>query len=289
MLRRTIAAICALVLIAPALSHSANLVTVESKTVYAGHQGSEIHVFVDNNVILAGIEVPLLLREITPGAFITSLKLSTRDRLALPDGPLSGVKATWQVFDTTGKCGLDGIPWDPDHIDTLPHPVPGAPMKVLFTRGAGFGEYLEPGEDATGSLLLTADIGLTTGQFEIDTTCVLTTHLNYTPPPGFPFTPAFNKGTITIVACDCPNHGDPDQDGFITPIDLGYFIDCLFACDFGGPADLCPDAMSPYLSDWDCDGFPTALDLGALIDHLFAGGDGPCDPCACDPYPDNCQ
>jgi hypothetical protein len=136
---------------------------------------------------------------------------------------------------------------------------------------------------------LDLNAGLSHGTFEIDTTCCdPTSHLLYIDHFADPIVPSFTKGTITVT-CDCPDHGDADGDGFITSLDLALFIDCLFACDFpvaDNPA--CPDPWSPFLSDWDCDGFPTALDLGMHIDYLFASGDGPCDPCACDPYPDNC-
>jgi hypothetical protein len=240
-------------------------------------------------VILAGIELPLIIREVTPGAFVTSLQLTFGDRLSLPGGPLRGVRGTWQIADTTGKCGFNGEAWDPDYIDTLPHPVLGAPVAIQFIRANTFDENLAPGQDSTGSFILTANIGSTLGQFEIDTTCILYTHLRYTVPPGANFTPSFTKGTITIQDCDCPNHGDPDGDGFITAIDLAAYIDCIFqGCDHIFIATDCPDHLSPWLSDFDCDGYPTALDMEALIDHLFAGDEGPCDPCGCDPYPDDC-
>ena len=288
MLRRTVFFVTAIIILLPALSWGANHVEVESKTVYAGHQGSRIHVRADNDVILAGIEMPLIIREVTPGAFITSLQLTFGDRLPYPGGPLRGVRSTWQVVDTTGKCGFSGEVWNPDYIDTLPHPVLGAPLAIQFVRANTFDENLAPGQDNSGSFILTADIGNTLGQFEIDTTCILYTHLRYAVPPGVTFTPLFTKGTITVAECSCPHHGDSDQDGFITVLDLALFVDCMFFCDFPPPVADCPDPWSPWLSDLDCDGFPTALDLSWLIDHLFDGGPGPCNPCACDPYPNSC-
>jgi hypothetical protein len=288
MLRRAAILISAIITLWPALSWGANTVTVDSRTAYAGHEGSQIHIRVNNDFPLAGIELPFIIREVTPGAFVTSMQLTFGDRLTLPGGPLRGVRSTWQIADTTGICGFDGEAWDPDYIDTLPHPVLGAPMAVFFARAKTFDEDLPPGQDNSGSFILTAEIGDTPGQFEIDTTCILFSHFAYIIPSGQNFVPDFVKGTITIQECDCPNHGDPDQDGFMTAVDLGLYIDCLLACDIPPSADACPDPWSPSLSDWDCDGFPTALDLGLLIDHLFDGGEGPCNPCACDPYPDNC-
>lgn len=286
-----LAAIClfALITLWPAVSSAANSVTVESKDVYAGHQGSQIRVLLDNIPPLAAVDIPLIVREITPGAFVTSMQLTFGDRLPYGGGPLAGVRGTWQISDTTGKCGFSGEPWDPDYVDTLSHPVLGSPLAIRFVRAKGVGGTdLPAGDDQTGSFIITADIGNTLGQFEIDTTCILFNHVNCVIPSGTSYIPTFTKGTITIVECSCPGNGDPDRDGFITALDLSRFIDCLFYCDVPPPAGLCPDVWFPAVTDWDCDGYPTALDLGKLIDHLFAGGDGPCDPCACDPYPDHC-
>jgi hypothetical protein len=288
MLRLAATFVSAVVMLWPAMSWAANSVTVESKTVYAGHAGSQIHIRLVNDFPVSGIDLPLIIREVSPGAFVTSLQLTFGDRLTLPGGPLRGVRGTWQIADTTGKCGFNGESWDPDYIDTLPHPVAGAPMDIRFVRAKSFDEDLAPGQDNSGSFILTADIGATPGQFEIDTTCVLFSHLVFAVPSGQNFLPSFTKGTITIQECSCPHHGDSDQDGFITAIDLCRFIDCMLFCDFVPPANDCPDPSSPVFSDWDCDGFPTALDLGLLVDYMFAGGSGPCDPCACDPYPDDC-
>jgi len=289
MVRRAAIGVLALVTLMPVLSWSANSITVESKTVYAGHPGSQIHILIENIPPLAGIDLPLIVRELTPGAFVTSMQLTFGDRLPYTGGPLANIHGTWQVGDTTGKCGFDGTVWDPDFVDTLSHPVLGAPMDLRFVRATGLGgSDLAAGADQTGSFIITADIGNTTGQFEIDTTCILSNHISCVIPSGTSYIPEFTKGTITIVECDCPNSGDADLDGFITAVDLGLFIDCLFTCDFPNPGGTCPDTWSPYLSDWDCDGFPTALDLGTMIDYLFTGGDGPCNPCACDPYPDGC-
>lgn len=288
-MRRIILRTIAIAILLTPAAWGANSVTVESKTVYAGHQGSQIHILLENIPPLAGIDIPLIIREVTPGAFVTSMQLTFGDRLPYPGGPLAEIRGTWQVADTTGKCGFYGTVWSPDYIDTLPHPVTGAPMIVRFVRAAGIGGTdLPAGQDQTGSFILTADIGLTEGQFEIDTTCVVTNHLECAIPSGTGFLPQFSMGVITIVACDCPSRGDVDGDGFITPIDFANYVDCLFFCDFPPPMVLCPDQWSPVLADWDCDGFPTALDLSKFIDYMFAGGDGPCDPCACDPYPDNC-
>jgi hypothetical protein len=76
--------------------------------------------------------------------------------------------------------------------------------------------------------------------------------------------------------CQCLHQGDFDDDGFLTPLDLGMLIDVLFAGQSDTQDPLCPSTRS----DFDCDGFATPLDLGVMIDYLFAGGPALCDPCA---------
>jgi hypothetical protein len=85
---------------------------------------------------------------------------------------------------------------------------------------------------------------------------------------------------ITVIvegpcSCNCPYQSDWDEDGFITPLDLGSLIDVLFAGDPPVQDPACPTVRG----DFDCDTFPTPLDLGNLIDYLFASGPGPCNPC----------
>lgn len=60
------------------------------------------------------------------------------------------------------------------------------------------------------------------------------------------------------------SHGDLNNDGFVTSLDLYWMIDYLFA---GGP----PPVLEECVADMDCAWPITALDLGALIDVLYAG------------------
>jgi uncharacterized delta-60 repeat protein len=76
--------------------------------------------------------------------------------------------------------------------------------------------------------------------------------------------------------CSCPNQGDYEPDGFITPLDLSACIDVLF----GGTPDVNDGTCPSSRTDLDCDGFATPLDLSVMIDYNFAGGDPPCDPCS---------
>jgi hypothetical protein len=153
-----------------------------------------------------------------------------------------------------------------------------SPDAVVFGRVGLFpSNYLTPGNDATGSMILTVDVTSASGTFEIDTTCKDPgLNLLLVEDLGTAIVPTFIRGVITIESCVCPFQSDFDGDGFITAIDLASMIDILFA----GLADIKDPQCPANRSDFDCDGFATALDLASLIDYLFAGGAGPCDPCA---------
>jgi hypothetical protein len=63
-------------------------------------------------------------------------------------------------------------------------------------------------------------------------------------------------------------------------------IDYLFASGIQPPQDpLCPHEDR---GDLNCDGATDSLDLAYLIALLFEDGPAPCDPCACNQYPDDC-
>jgi hypothetical protein len=244
-----------------------------------------IPIHIKNTQELRGIVVPLIIREITPGSFITSLEMSYGDRL--PEGPgqpLSDMVVKYQYAEDDGLCQPGGFA-TVTYSDGGPNPVAASPEGVLFARLRTVSPPLLPGEDVTGSLILTVEVTGTDGSFEIDTTCVdPDTRLTFVPIGGELYTPEFIKGTVTIVSCDCPNQADFDGDGFITAVDLGDLVDILFA----GEPDIKDPNCPANRSDFNCDGFPDAVDLASLIDHLFSGGQGPCNPCGCDPYPTNC-
>jgi hypothetical protein len=78
--------------------------------------------------------------------------------------------------------------------------VASSPEAFLFYAQSITYHELEPGADATGSLVLTVDVTSTLGTFEIDTTCVdPSTHLTFLDQSAFPIVPSFTKGVITII------------------------------------------------------------------------------------------
>jgi hypothetical protein len=258
-----------------------NSITVTSKTVAAGQTGIDIPILLDNVVTIQVLEVPLVIREVTPGSYITALGLSYGDRLPDPGQPLGDIIEKRQYPTPDGLCrpGGFGSPGAADFV---------SPDGALFTRVGLFPpNWLPAGVDVTGSMILTVNVTSTLGTFEIDTTCVdPAEHIRLFDEFGTEIKPSFTKGVITIEsACDCPHQADYDSDFFITPLDLAALIDILFA----GAPDIQDPTCPATRSDFDCDGFATPLDLAALIDYLFVSGPGPCDPCACVPvYPDDC-
>jgi len=78
--------------------------------------------------------------------------------------------------------------------------VSTSPEGVLVEASEGFADDpLSPGTDVSGSILLTVSLGITIGEFEIDTTCMDPgNHLAFDPSAAVPFVPGFTKATITI-------------------------------------------------------------------------------------------
>jgi len=177
-----------------------NAVVVSSVSATRGQQGVIIPVLLTNDFALRGVLVPLVLRQIDPGAYVTSLKLTFGDRLP-PDGLLRDVAFTNQYSSDDGTCksGQPGGFGTISSRDTLAHAVVGPPLGVLFSRNRIVASDLPPGTDNTGSFLLTVDVTNVAGRFEVNSTCVNpSNHLLFISPEIQGVVPSFTKGTITI-------------------------------------------------------------------------------------------
>ena len=184
-------------------------VTVEPKTVSLGATGVDIAIFIENGLSLQALDVPLVIREITPGSYITALSMSYADRLPeSPGAPLSDIVIKHQFPTPNGSCGPDGFGLPAGVVDFV------SPDAVNFARAKITSPPLTAGLDATGSLHLTVDVTTSSGEFEIDTTCVdPSNHLLFAIDPSGMVAPAFEKGIITITgSCD-------DFDGVIADAD----------------------------------------------------------------------
>lgn len=203
---RGIAATCLLVCSA-SISWGANTVVVDSKTVCAGAKGVTIGVKITNDREVRHVTVPLEIRSVPGGAFVTSVKMSWGDRMPLGrTHPLGENGFASQFYVRDCPCAKDQVQGYGKiaSTDTLAHDVKGETVGLLFSRFRMMGENLKPGQDSTGSFILTVDVGDKAGKFEIDTTCICPSHtlmfVDIAPTPEGVF-PTFTKGVITVEAC----------------------------------------------------------------------------------------
>ena len=179
---------------------SANSVTIESKEMGAGAINCPIYIQLTNDVSLSGFEVPLEVRSVTPGAFMTAVKLSWRERLRIP-GIMEMIRINSRYPDTNGVCRPGSFAPPYASNDTLKHPVLDSPEGLMFAALSDDPIHnLPPGHDIVGSMVLCVDLGTTTGTFEIDTTCIDPgNHIDLVDANLLEVIPTFGMGTITIV------------------------------------------------------------------------------------------
>jgi hypothetical protein len=200
---------------------AANHVTVESKSVALGATGVQIGVFIENDVAIGGIVVPLELREITPGCYPTgsfSFGLQTDRRVYhSPLGPAynNGVDSSWPGANTTARryAVTDSPPCSGPISNTygvaaaqIDFVSPDAVMHAAVSTGdPGIGEQtsLAPGSDPAGtanaSFLFTFNVTNVDGIFEIDTMCAKpANHLQYVDETPEALAPTFTRGLITV-------------------------------------------------------------------------------------------
>jgi hypothetical protein len=87
--------------------------------------------------------------------------------------------------------------------------------------------------------------------------------------------------------CVCNNiYCDMDGTQGFAPIDVAIMVAYVFKqYDVRPILPLCPGING----DWNCDGFVAPLDVVWYVHYIYKfSGVGPCDPCACEPYPTNC-
>jgi hypothetical protein len=267
-------------------------VEVESKTVAPGDTGVVIGVRITNEESLIAYVVPLKVREVTPGSFITRLALSWGGRA---DSFLTGLAANVQLATENFNCIRGGYGFG-DVVSAAADSSRAAgasPEGMVFARVALNEPPLPAGTDGAPSMRLIVNVTSTPGTFEVDTTCtVQDNHLRFVLSYDVPndvfrdAVPTFTKGTITIAACDCAHHGDVNGDSVIDVFDVSSLMDYLF---YGGAAPA-KDPSCPHVDrgDVDCSGADDVNDVVYLIDYIFSSGPAPCNPCACAPYPTNC-
>jgi hypothetical protein len=194
----------------------ANHVLVESQSVAPGATGIEIGVYIENDIDMSGIVIPLEIREVTTtGAFPTgSLTLESANRLTVS---LIGfvTKLFYPEPDNTNPAQCDGRGYaTPGTLDFV------SPDGMLYTGICTFDPCFPTGNDGsppdgTPSLILTFDVTNVDGLFVIDTTCVTPANLLLFVDcvTSGPVEPTFTAGQITVgTPAFPPDVGDiPDQ------------------------------------------------------------------------------
>ncbi len=186
----------------PTPGEPGNSVVVESRGVIAGATDVRIPIYITNDIGLQAITLPLVVREITPGAFITAALPSLGERLRPDSNFFDRIN---QYADADGLCpgGFGTIThMDIDATGTK-HAVGASPEGFLYIATRLLNGNFPPGSDVIGSMALTVDVGMTLGQFEIDTACIdPDNHLVFieeTAGTSTPIVPSFTKGIITIA------------------------------------------------------------------------------------------
>jgi len=194
---------------------AANQVTVQSRAVAQGATGVQVGVYVDNDVELYGIVVPLELRQLDPPSYIAgNFSLGTNPAGRIQSSPLMQWTLTkfYGTPEISNTCsGPVSHTW-PSGADT-PGGTPGfytGPDAVMWVGLVMVSPGLMPGTDGpvgTGapSLRMTFDAPSQLGSFEIDTCCTaVENHLGFWDNQTQPFAPQFTKGIIQVVTNQPP-------------------------------------------------------------------------------------
>ncbi len=234
-------------------THAENSVVVSSLNVGGGEAGIEIPILLTNDVPLRTVILPVAIRSLSNGAFITSLAMSYGDRLPM-NGPISEYAGRNQYNLENGHCkaqtpgGFGTIAF----ADGGPHAVTASPVAAMFSRVRIFGSNLDPGSDVTGSIILTVDCNLQQGRFEIDTTCTdPNNHIYFVRTDNTGIVPEFTKGLITI--------GQP-------PANYPPVVHDDTCAAFGNNP-LIVDAPGVLANDTDTEGDPLTAELTAGVNH----------------------
>ncbi len=256
-----------------------NSVVVESRAIPAG-SGAAVGIRVTNSAALCGLVVPLEIRAVTPGSFITSMSMSYGGRLSsnVLAGAIVGVQHG--VKDTTCSSGSAGEGYGNVVFDSIgrSRTVSSSPEGALFVRARSNGGDLLPGTDTTPSMWLFVNVTETLGTFEIDTACMIpNNHLTFVVnwPAVQAVTPVFQRGTVTIVPCNCPLQGDYDANEYIDIFDV---LGSIYEAFSGGPSPW-DETCTAQRGDVNCDGAVDVFDVIYLIAATLSGGPSPCNPC----------
>jgi hypothetical protein len=263
----------------------ADLVLVESKTVYAGETGVTVGVYLENTVPLELLALPLEIRTVTGGAYMADSTLLSAVSGRMVGQPLfSGQSAVYSYTPAAEQVcsGPISHSWpSPFAVGKSNDGSPDAARWSAYTHSPYFRAGIDP--PGSPSFVFTFDVNDNIGTFEIDTCCFgLAGHLGFSESIyDNPYVPEFIKGVITIVPCPCDCFGDPQCNGATDVLDVVKAVNVAFRShpDIVDPNGGCPTVTT----DVNCDSVTNVLDVVKLVNVAFRSGDPAdefCHPCA---------
>jgi hypothetical protein len=280
---------------------AANSITIESKSVAPGATGVQIGVYFSNDIPISDFELPVEIREQTPGSYITNALSGTINPAGrLNNSPLGQAGVNWPAANVFNSL-FDDLA-EPDCSGPLSHTFHASvamvnfesPDAILYTSSsqgdAGMGEDidLDPGADLPGvpSYVISFDVTSVVGTFVIDTCCIHPTHhvrfINSA--TQTPVVPSVTAGIITVGNPDCPQTvdvcGRTDTcqatgnrrvpDCVINVLDITCMVDYIFR------ALQAPCPVSNV--DLNCDCIHNVVDITLAVNTIFRGQTSPV-PC----------
>jgi len=251
-----------------------NLVKVESKSVTTNSTGVQVGVHVTNDIPVTAIVLPLELRSLTGGAYITgpsgSFLFGVVPGNRVGNSPLMGAVMTQQyAAPGPSNCPLHSSGHSYQTVSPVDFVSPDAVLwlgvsssspPVLYYLPAGddavagvFSDWPDVGETtpyaAGPSFRFTFNVNGCVGAFEIDTCCVLPANvLAFSDLSANYVRPSFTKGVITIpiAAADAASSNATEY----------------------APCDFC---ACPCHGDPQCDGVINVQDVVKTVDVAFRG------------------
>lgn len=230
---------------------AANHVTVESKSVATSATGVQIGVFVDNDIPITALVLPLELREATPGTYVTTaFTFAPQTTGRVYNSPLGPAGANWPGANVTArKYAVTATPPCSGPVSSsfntaaaqIDFVSPDAVFHATVSTGdPNIGEdiTLDPGSDPSGtanaSFLFTFNVTAIDGLIEIDTTCIRpANHISYVDETSSPVAVSFTKGIVTVgnpifppVVTDIPDQ-TIDEGQTFTTINLDDYVSDL--------------------------------------------------------------
>lgn len=226
-----------------------NHVAVESKSVATNATGVQVGVFIENDIPITAIVLPLELRSLTPGTYVTTtFAFAVNPAGRVQNSPLGAAGPTWPPANVTARrYAVTAVPACSGPVSNtfntsvaqIDFVSPDAALHAAVSTGdpqVGEDITMLPGADPAGvpSFRFTFDVTGADGLFEIDSCCVRpANHLSYVDEQNNLLAPTFVKGVITVgnptfppIVTDIPDQTIDEGQTFAT-INLDDFVSDL--------------------------------------------------------------